>query len=154
VRRAREIIRSALGDSSYADAAEETLADIAEERVPESECRCLVHHADADIDALVIFGVFAGALGAGRLHFVAVDEPARGRGLGAALLAAAIGVLRAGGARFLLAEVADDPAILGDYWAFLAEQRFREEARVADLVRDGVALAFLRRELVNEDRGG
>jgi ribosomal protein S18 acetylase RimI-like enzyme len=154
VRRAREIIHAALGDSAYAIAAEETLDDVAEARVASSECRCLVHHMDADVDALIVFGTFAGAAGAGRLHLVAVDERARGRGLGAALLAAASDVLRAEGARFLLAEVADDPPVLGDYWAFLAEQGFREESRVEDLVRDGVALAFLRRELANEDRGG
>jgi len=50
------------------------------------------------------------------------------------------------GARFLLAEMPDDPA-LGTVFALLREHGFREEARVPDFYREGVALTFLRLEL-------
>jgi hypothetical protein len=50
---------------------------------------------------------------------------------------------RAAGARFLLVEIADDPA-LGTILTLLREQGFKEEARVPDFYRDGVSLTFLR----------
>ena len=50
------------------------------------------------------------------------------------------------GARFLLAEMPDDPA-RGTVFALLREHGFREEARVPDFYREGVALTFLRLEL-------
>jgi hypothetical protein len=40
----------------------------------------------------------------------------------------------------------DDPAI-GAVLTLMREHGFREEARVPDFFREGVALAFLRREL-------
>jgi hypothetical protein len=45
-----------------------------------------------------------------------------------------------------MAELPDDPAI-GSILALLRENGFREEARVRDFFRDGVALTFLRRRL-------
>ncbi|MBX6333686.1 MAG: GNAT family N-acetyltransferase [Gemmatimonadaceae bacterium] len=72
---------------------------------------------------------------------------ARGQGVGSALVAHAARALRERGARFLLAEVPDDPHVLGDYWALLVACGFFEESRVADFYRDGIALAFLRRAL-------
>lgn len=116
-------------------------------RQPGDEARALVVDDAAGPAGVIVFGLFAGAQGAGRLHFVAVAERHRGRGAGRALLAGALDVLRARGARFVIAEVPDDAAALGDYWAFLAETWFHEESRVDDLVRDGVAMAFLRRDL-------
>jgi hypothetical protein len=43
--------------------------------------------------------------------------------------------------------VPDDAAQLGGYRSFLVARDFFEEARVPDLVREGVALTFLRRPL-------
>ena len=53
---------------------------------------------------------------------------------------------RAFGARYVLAEMPDDPA-LGTVLALLREHGFREEARVPDFYREGVALTFLRLDL-------
>jgi hypothetical protein len=53
---------------------------------------------------------------------------------------------RAAGARYLLAEMPDDPA-LGTVLALLRDHGFREEARVPDFYREGVALTFLRLDL-------
>jgi hypothetical protein len=53
---------------------------------------------------------------------------------------------RDSGARFLLAEVPDDPA-MGAILTLLESHGFVEEARVPDFYRDGVALRFLERRL-------
>ena len=50
---------------------------------------------------------------------------------------------RADGARFVVAELPDDPAI-GAVLALLRGHGFREEAHVPDYFRDGVALSVLR----------
>ena len=112
------------------------------------EARGLLAECSGAVAGVIIFGFFAGTDGAGRLHFVAVAPPHRYRGIGTALLTAAATTLSGLGARFLLAEVPDDVTALGDYWAFLAANGFREESRVSGLVREGIALAFLRRDLV------
>jgi hypothetical protein len=50
----------------------------------------------------------------------------------------------------LLAELPDDPAI-GALFALLRKHGFREEARVPDFYRSGVALSFLRLSLDEQD---
>ena len=84
--------------------------------------------------------------GAGALHGVVVSLPQRRLGAGRSLVRHAAGELRARGARFAIAEVPDAPAVR-DVLALLAADGFVEEARVADFYRDGVALAFMRRDL-------
>jgi hypothetical protein len=58
-------------------------------------------------------------------------------------MAAAGDASRTAGARYMLAELPDDPA-LGSVLTLLREHGFHEEARVPDFFRDGVALTFLR----------
>jgi hypothetical protein len=55
-------------------------------------------------------------------------------------------IARDAGARYLLAEMPDDPA-LGTVLALLRDHGFEEEARVPDFFREGVALSFLRLNL-------
>jgi GNAT superfamily N-acetyltransferase len=142
---AAAIVHRAIGGSRYEPRALELLRDAA--LAPGAEHRgLLVEHAGAPA-GVAIYGWVAGASGVGRLYLVAVAEPVRGCGIARTLITALARELARDGARFLLAEVPDDPEILGDYWALLAACAFREESRVADLVQDGVALAFLRREL-------
>ena len=66
--------------------------------------------------------------------------------VGGRLMDAVANAARDSSARFLLAEMADDPA-LGKVFALLREHGFREEARVPDFYREGVALTFLRKDL-------
>ena len=54
--------------------------------------------------------------------------------------------LRAEGARYISADVPDDPAI-GSIVSLLRDSGFEEEARVPDFYREGVALTFLRLSL-------
>lgn len=93
----------------------------------------------------VAYGLVAGASGAGALYGVCVAPVARRRGTGAELVARALDALHTRGARRAFAEVPDDPAALGDVLGLLRSVGFAEEARVPDLVRDGVALLILGR---------
>jgi ribosomal protein S18 acetylase RimI-like enzyme len=95
---------------------------------------------------VALFGVVAGTVGGGALYGLAVAEPARRRGVGRALVERACAELLELGTRLALAELPDDPA-LGDLRALLESAGFTEQARVPDLVRDGVALLFLSRSL-------
>lgn len=95
---------------------------------------------------LAVYGEFAGASGAGRIRGVAVSPLARRRGIGRALISEAVRDLTLSNARFVLVELPDEPDMR--FCAVLLEAcGFREEARARDLVADGVAMRFLRREL-------
>lgn len=142
---ALEILREVVSGSPHGEELGAVLHRAA--MAPSDEARGIVGVQGDAVVGVVVYGEFAGASGASRVHLVAIAEPVRGVGIGTALMARAIEELRSRGARLVLAEVPDDPEVLGDYWAFLAACGFREEARVPDHVRDGVALAFLRRDL-------
>ena len=104
--------------------------------------RALVASRDTELAGVVLFGAWAGTVGGARLHALAGDDDdARD-----ALLAAALASCRASGERYLLAELADEPALRPMREA-LRRASFTEEARVADLVRDGVDLVMLARPL-------
>jgi ribosomal protein S18 acetylase RimI-like enzyme len=139
------LVRGAVGGSPY----EARLVEVARAAVlaPNVETRGLAAEEQGTVAGAAVYGEFSGAQGAGRLHFVAVADGARGRGIGTALVSCVARELRESEARFLLAEVPDDPARLGDYWALLARCGFREESRVDDLFRERIALAFLRLDL-------
>jgi ribosomal protein S18 acetylase RimI-like enzyme len=99
------------------------------------------------ITGVAVVGIVAGTLGAGRIRGVCVAPLARRRGVGRALLNESMEVLTESGARFALVELADEPE-MRFLSALLEAGGFAEEARAADLVRDGVAMRYLRRENV------
>ena len=99
------------------------------------------------IDGVVVFGFFGGANGAGRLQLTVVDTMLRRKHIGRQLVDVAIAQLSEQGARFVLAELPDDPRALPGAREFLESMAFREESRVESFYREGVALTFLRREL-------
>ena len=107
----------------------------------DEEHRALVAERGSELAGVVLFGAWAGTVGGARLHALAGDEEAC-----AALLAATLAACRASGERYLLAEVADEPALRPMADA-LRRAAFLEEARVLDLVRDGVDLVMLARVL-------
>jgi ribosomal protein S18 acetylase RimI-like enzyme len=103
--------------------------------------------ADGDlVIGLALYGLVAGAQGAGRLILVAVTAGARLRGVGAQLVDAAVADLGRRGARFAGVEFPADP-VLRPGLTLLMRSGFREESRVADFFRDGVDLVFLRRKI-------
>ena len=139
------LLRDAAPEPSYAD----VLASVVESAAlaPTLETRGLVAERDGEVAAITVYGEYAGAVGAGRLHFVAVAARHRRHGLGAILLDAVTEELRARAARFILAELPEDRPALDAYIDFLRAASFTEESRVPDFHRPGVALLFLRRDV-------
>ena len=117
---------------------------------PSNEQRGIVAAAAGDLAAMAVFGEYAGAAGAGRLHLIAVRQRHRRRGVGSILIERVAAELDSRSARFILAELPDERPTLADYFALLRASGFREESRIPDYYRDGVALVMMRRE----KRGG
>jgi GNAT superfamily N-acetyltransferase len=113
---------------------------------PSTEQCGLVAEVAGHLAAIAVYGEYAGAVGAGRLHLVAVDERHRRRGLGTLLIERIGTELESRSARFLLTELPDERPALADYFAFLRASGFVEESRVPDFYRDGVGLVLMRRE--------
>ena len=138
------LLRDAVRAPWYTDA----LASVVESAAlaPSVEARGLIAELDGVLAALAVYGEYAGATGAGRLHLAAVAGSHRRRGLGTKLLSKIEEELTASAARFILAELPDDSHALDDYIAFLRARSFTEESRIPDFHRPGVALLFLRRD--------
>ena len=108
------------------------------------EYLALVAAEESALAGLIVFGETAGARGAGRIYFIAVDASSRRRGVATALAEAACRDLTERGARFVMIELPDDPHLAGA--RLVAEHAgFREQGRIADYLSDGVSLLLLRR---------
>ncbi|HEY4130823.1 MAG TPA: GNAT family N-acetyltransferase [Gemmatimonadaceae bacterium] len=140
----RVLLMGALGVTPYIDRALEVLEHA--ERGNDPESRALVIARDGTVAGLALFGTVAGTQHAARLYTAVVAPGVSLDDVGGRLMRAVADTMRGTGARFLIAEMPDDPAI-GSVLALLREHGFREEARVPDFYREGVALAFLRMEL-------
>jgi hypothetical protein len=140
----RILLMGALGVTPYIDRALEVL-ELAE-RGNDPEHRALVIARDGTVAGLVLFGSIAGTIGGARLHTAVLAPGVDADDVGDRLMRAMANTSRDGGARFLLAEMPDDPA-LGAVFTLLREYGFHEEARVPDFFREGVALTFLRLDL-------
>lgn len=134
----------ALGVTPYIDRAMEVLQ--LAERGQDDEHRALVIARDGTVAALALFGVVAGAVGVRKLHAAIVAPSVSLGDVGRRIMDAVLDDARREGARLVVAELADDPA-LGQTRALLTSVGFDEEARVPDFYRSGVALALLRIEL-------
>lgn len=141
---ARVLLMGALGVTPYIDRALEALERA--ERGNDPEYRTLVIARDGTVAGLALFGTIAGTAGGARLHGAVLGPGVDAADVGDRLMAAVAKTARDGGARFLLAEMPDDPAI-GTVFSLLRQSGFREEARVPDFYREGVALTFLRLSL-------
>jgi ribosomal protein S18 acetylase RimI-like enzyme len=137
----RVLLMGALGVTPYIDRALEVLT--LAERGNDPEHRALVIARDGTVAGLVTFGTIAGTIGGARLHTAVLAPGVQADDVGERLMRAVARASRDAGARFMLAEMADDPA-LGAVLTLLRQHGFREEARVPDFFRDGVALTFLR----------
>ena len=140
-----QLVERVLGDTPYLDGALEALCSAV--GAPGADGRALASVAGERVEGVIVFGFFGGAVGAGRLQLAVVEESSRRTRVGRALVEHAIALLGGEGARFLLAELPDDPRALHGARAFLESASFREESRVDDFYRVGVALSFMRREL-------
>lgn len=141
---ARLVVERALHDTAYLDGALDALR--AAVVAPGADGRALACVRDERIEGVIVFGFFGGASGAGRLQLAVVDEGSRRARVGRALAEEALALLHAEGARFVLAELPEDESALPGARAFLEALEFSLESRVEDFFRDGVALAFMRRD--------
>jgi hypothetical protein len=140
----RTLLLGALGVTPYIDRALEVLT--LAERGNDPAHRALVIARDGTVAGLALFGAIAGTAGGARLHVAVLAPGVESGDVGDRLMNAVAATSRESSARFLLAEMPDDPA-LGKVFALLREHGFREEARVPDFFREGVALTFLRKDL-------
>ena len=134
----------ALGVTPYIDRALEVL-ELAE-RGNDPEHRALLIARDGTVAALALFGTIAGTANGVRVHTAVLAPGIEVEDVGLRLMDAVAAAARSSGAGFLLAELPDDPA-LGTTLALLRQHGFREEGRVPDFYREGVALSFLRRSI-------
>lgn len=137
----RVLLLGTLGVTPYIDRALEVLA--LAERGNDPEHRAMVIARDGTVAGLALFGTISGTQYAARLHTAVLAPGVRTDDVGARLMRSVSEAARDSGARFVLAEMPDDPAI-GTVLSLLREHGFEEEARVPDFYRDGVALTFLR----------
>lgn len=137
----RVLLLGALGVTPYIDRALEVLA--LAERGHDPEHRGVVIARDGTVAGLVLFGTISGTAHAARLHTAVLAPGVENDDVGARLMRSVSDTVRAEGARFMLAELPDDPAI-GSVLSLLRERGFEEDARVPDFYREGVALTFLR----------
>jgi ribosomal protein S18 acetylase RimI-like enzyme len=139
---ARALVLDAAGRTPYAEPALETLTRAIEN--PSAEARALAAVRGGELLGAVVYGIVAGTVGAGRVYLVVVTAGARLRGVASRLVDAAVAELERERARFVLAEVPDDPR-LAPGRELLVRAGFLEESHVPDFYADGVALTFLRR---------
>ena len=139
----RNLVWGTLGITPYVDRIIEILG--AAER-GDSESRALITERDGTCAALALFGPVAGASGAWQLDVVLLAPRVDLRDVGGAMIEAVAGTARQEGARLLMAELPADAA-LGSTLTLLRANGFRQEGRIPDFYRDGVAQLFLRREL-------
>ena len=141
---ARLVVERALHDTVYFSGALDAIR--AAVLAPGADGRAIACVRDERIEGVIVFGFFAGANGAGRLQLAVVDEGSRRARVGRALAEEAFALLRAEGARFVLAELPEDERALPGARAYLEAMEFHLESRVEDYLREGVALAFMRRD--------
>jgi GNAT superfamily N-acetyltransferase len=139
----RSLVWAALGVTPYVDRVAELLA-AAEHGDPES--RALVIERDGTVAALALYGPVAGTTGTWHLSMVLLAPRVELRDVGRAIVDAVAAHVRHEGGRLLVAELPADAA-LGRTLTLLRANGFRQESRVADFFRDGVALLFLCRDV-------
>ncbi len=140
---ARDLLRRAVPVESQLPALLPVLESAALD--PSDEQRGLAADDGGHLAAVAIYGEYAGALGAGRLHLIAVDRQHRHSGIGSLLLERIVSELDERGMRFILAELPEESPALDGYLAFLHARGFVEESRIPDFHRENVALVFMRR---------
>ncbi|MEP6689820.1 MAG: GNAT family N-acetyltransferase [Gemmatimonadaceae bacterium] len=143
---ARAIFAAAAGEPNpYAGRLRERLESAL--AATSAEHRALVAVGGGEVIGIAVYGDVAGALGAGVLYAAAVAPEWVRRGAGAALLRAVEDQLTLRGARVAIAELPDEVNVEPMRRLLLAGG-FHEESRIADYYRDGVALVFMRHDLV------
>jgi GNAT superfamily N-acetyltransferase len=143
------LFTAAFGNTLYAEAPRGALhaaLDSAGAGRDNPECGGLVAVVGDRLAGVAIYGEVAGAIGAGKMHGMAVAPDSQRHGIARTLIDALVAELARRGARFVLVEFPDAPE-LSVGRALLLQCKFIEEARLPNFFVDGVALSFLRRNL-------
>ena len=139
---AHQLLVRRLGVTPYIDRAVEILT--LAERGDDPEHRAYVVSRDKTVAGLALFGSIAGTEAGFKLHAFVIES--REGDIGERLLLAVASAVIGSGGRFLIAELADEPA-LATTIALLRANGFAEVGRIPDYYRDGVPLTILRRDL-------
>ena len=111
---------------------------------PSEESRAIVVMQGGAVVGCAVYGVVAGTIGTGRIHFVTVAAGSRRLGIASRLCGVAVDALSAQAVRNVIVELPDD-RVVGAGRALLERCAFTEVARIPDYYRDGVALVVLQR---------
>jgi hypothetical protein len=136
----RALALGTIGVTPYVDRVLDLVRDAA---MPSPELQALIMERDGTVAALALFGPVAGADRAWQLSALLLAPRIDVRDVGGSLVDAMVQQVSEHGARFLMAELPADPAI-GASLSLLRSRGFRQEGRIPDFFRDGVALLFLR----------
>jgi hypothetical protein len=139
----RALVLSALGVTPYVDRVIELLSAV--ER-GDPETRALVIERDGTVASLAIFGPVAGTSDTWQLRIVLLAPRVETREVGRSMIDGVVESVRRDRGRLLVAELPAD-AVLGQSLTLLRASGFRQEGRIPDFFREGVALLFLRKEL-------
>ena len=134
---------ASLGVTPYVDRALELLK--AAER-DDPETKALLVERDGTVAALALFGPVAGAQDTWKIDAFLMSERLEGSEVGRALLDAVVAAATKAGGRLLTAELPADP-VIGRTLSLLRANGFKQDGKIPDYFRDGVALLFLRRAL-------
>lgn len=138
------VLERVLRDTPYLDGALDALRSAVES--PGADARAMGSMIADHLESVIVFGFFGGTNGAGRVQLTVIEPEVRRVRIGWLLVEDAVAQLSEQGARFVLAELPDDPHTLPGAKEFLESFAFREESRVENFYRDGVAQLFMRRE--------
>ena len=106
----------------------------------------VVAYEHDELRGVILGGAVAGASGAATITAIGVIPSARRRGVGSALIAAAVTAFTARRMRLITAEVPADPRIAAAM-ALFKRNGFAEEGRLRDFVAAGIDLAIMVRRL-------
>jgi ribosomal protein S18 acetylase RimI-like enzyme len=111
-----------------------------------ADYRVLVAHLDARVAGYICFGPTPMTDGTWDLYWIASDPAFRGKGVGAALVAAMEADLRGRAGRLVRVETSSTEAYGGTH-KFYAAIKYDEEARLKDFYRPGDDLIILTKRL-------
>ncbi len=173
IRAARTLLLAELGATPWRAAPLDALDEAARGATSAesaAESRGIVAESDGGVVGVILFGMYSGTQGTGRIRAIAVDravarflpraaervESAASVGhragtepgitVAAELLERAIDALRDDGARLVIAELPGDPT-LAAMVEVLRQRGFSQEGEIADFYRDGVPMMILRRDV-------
>ena len=145
----RSLFTAAFGNTLYAEAPRGALRaalGAAAAGRTDTEAAGLVALSGDRLAGVAVYGEVAGAVGAGKMHGMAVASDSQRLGVARSLIDAFVADLERRGARFIIVEFPDAPELAAGR-TLLLQCKFAEESRVGDFFLDGVALSFLRRNL-------